>query len=274
MNRIDIQRNPFLEEVLANLPRILSMVDLETANETYGSCDRRYWAWCYTDYQNGTYQGLCHGIARLVASDLWPYKTNETEPLSIVKACFNGASKIIRSNGSFEEAFPNEGSYCVTALVAFDLLCAADLLRDKVTAKEISEWLKIISPMIDYLVQHDENHAIISNHLATAVAALLRWHKITNENHVEKRALYLLDRIFTHYSDEGWFLEYDGADPGYQTLCMYYLQDAHNTRPDLEIGPKLKRAKEFITYFLHPDGSFGGNYGSRGTSFFYPAGQQ
>ena len=27
-------------------------------------------------------------------------------------------------------AFPNEGSYCVTALVAFDLLCAADLLRD------------------------------------------------------------------------------------------------------------------------------------------------
>ena len=65
---IDIQRNPFLEEVLANFSRILSMVDLETANETYGSCDGDIKAWCYTDYQNGTYRGLCHGIARLVAS--------------------------------------------------------------------------------------------------------------------------------------------------------------------------------------------------------------
>ena len=84
MNRIDIQRNPFLEEVLTNLPRILSMVDLETANKPM---DR-----VIGDIGLGViqiikmvYRGLCHGIARLVASDLWPYKTNETEPLSIVK---------------------------------------------------------------------------------------------------------------------------------------------------------------------------------------------
>ena len=77
------------------------------------------------------------------------------------------ASKIIKANGSFEEAFPNEGSFCVTALVAHDLLSAADLMKDFVSNSEISEWLQIISPMIEYLVKHDENHAIISNHLAT-----------------------------------------------------------------------------------------------------------
>ena len=25
-----------------------------------------------------------------------------------------------------------------------------------------------------------------------------------------------------HQSEEGWFKEYDGADPGYQTLCLLF----------------------------------------------------
>ena len=34
----------------------------------------------------------------------------------------------------------------------------------------------------------------------------------------------------------------------------------------------LQRSLAFLWHFAHPDGSFGGHYGSRNTRFYYPAG--
>ena len=75
-----------------------------------------------------------------------------------------------------------------------------------------------------------------------------------------------------HQSEEGWFKEYNGADPGYQSLCMYYMADIHIQRPDLKLLKALQKSIQFLCYFAHPDGSFGGVYGSRCTRFYYPAG--
>jgi len=32
-----------------------------------------------------------------------------------------------------------------------------------------------------------------------------------------------VQQIYDHQSREGWYEEYGGADPGYQTLCTFYL---------------------------------------------------
>ena len=34
----------------------------------------------------------------------------------------------------------------------------------------------------------------------------------------------------------------------------------------------IRRSIKFLQYFAHPDGSFGGHYGSRCTKFYYPSG--
>ena len=67
-------------------------------------------------------------------------------------------------------------------------------------------------------------------------------------------------------------MEYQGADQGYQTLCTYYMADIHQLRPDWELLESLRRSIQFLWYFAHPDGAFGGLYGSRCTRFYYPAG--
>ena len=67
-------------------------------------------------------------------------------------------------------------------------------------------------------------------------------------------------------------MEYEGADPGYQSLCTYYLADLHHLRPDLELQDSLTRSVRFLCHFAHPDGSFGGVYGSRNTRFYFPGG--
>ena len=264
--------DPYLDEIHRNLPRLLALFDSDQTSISYGMGDRYYWAWGLIDFGNATFQGAAHGMARLWRAGLWPYSTSKQQFVTRINELFIGAERLTRKDGSLEEAFPHEGSFCVTALVAFDLLCALDLLHTEVGDAQGKNWQMTIARFIGYLKKADETHAMISNHLATAVAALLRWHQLAGDNEAELKAKRLLDRILSNQSEEGWFKEYEGADPGYQTLCTYYLADVHHLRPDLGLLEPLRRSIQFLWYFAHPDGSFGGLYGSRCTRFYYPAG--
>ncbi len=264
--------NPYIEQINQTLPRLLAFYDQDITSSSFGMGDRYRWAWGLIDFGNGSYQGAVNGLAYLWKNDLWKYPTKKSVFLNRIDSLFSAAGSLTYSDGSLEEAFPHEGSYCVTALVAFDLLCAAELLQDEVDKNVYGKWITIIEPMIDYLIKADETHALISNHLATAVAALVRWKKQTNQDKAENKAKELINRILANQSSEGWFKEYDGADPGYQTLCTYYLADVHINRPDYQLLLPLIRSVKFIWHFAHPDGSFGGIYGSRSTRFYFPAG--
>lgn len=267
-----MENAPYRQQILQVLPRMIALFDTDRTSNSYGMGDRYYWAWGLIDFGNGTFQGAAHGFARLWSHGLWPYATSREKFIQRIDALFQGAARLTRKDGSMEEAFPNEGSFCVTALVAFDLLSALDLLQSEIDRSTFVRWLDTIRPMIGYISVNDETHAIISNHLATAVAALVRWHRLTQERSAETRARQLLDRILRHQSHEGWFKEYEGADPGYQSLCTYYLADVHQLRPDWKLLEPLRISVQFLWHFAHPDGSFGGVYGSRCTRFYYPAG--
>ena len=264
--------NPYLHDLHAVLPRLLALFDGDATSSSVGMGDRFHWAWGLTDFGNGTFQGAVHGFARLWHHGLWPYPTSRKRFLARIDQLFQAAGVLTRAEGSLEEAFPHEGSFCVTALVAFDLLCAMDLLGQEVEPDIQRRWREIIRPMIGYLIRREETHAFISNHLATAVAALARWNAMSPDPGAEKKAEILLQAILEHQSTEGWFLEYEGADPGYQSLCTYYLADVHRLRPDWKLLEPLRRSIQFLWHFAHPDGSFGGLYGSRCTRFYCPAG--
>lgn len=264
--------NPYFSQIEQTLPRLLALFDKDSTGASYGMGDRFHWAWGLIDFANGTMQGAAHGFSTLWTNNLWPYPTSKTQFLQLINSIFQATKKITRKNGSLEEAFPNESSFCVTSLVAFDLLCTFKHLKDSLLDETAKEWLSIIEPLISFTLRNDEKHGLISNHLATAAAALLRWHDITKSEIAEKRAIQLLSKIFDNQSSEGWFKEYQGADPGYQSLCTYYLADIYINRPDLMDINKLKKSIVFLSYFAHPDGSFGGIYGCRNTRFFYPSG--
>jgi hypothetical protein len=267
-----LRQNPYLLETSYNLPRVLSLFDSDPTSESFGLGDRYFWAWGLTDFGNATFQGCTHGLSRLWVSGLWPYDSSEDSFAKRIQSIFAGTKFLTRKDGSLEEAFPNEGSYCVTALVAFDLLVTIDLLSEKMSDSLKQEFVEIVRPLIAYLKKSDETHAIISNHLSTAVAALSRWDILVGDPKALRKAEHLLDRILNNQSEEGWFMEYEGADPGYQSLCLHYLVDVHLQRRDLNLLEPIRRSIKFLQYFAHPDGSFGGHYGSRCTKFYYPSG--
>ena len=250
----------------------MSLFDCDKTNRSFGLGDRFFWAWGLTDFANGTYQGCTHGLARLWVSGLWPYDSCEDSFIEKIESLFVGAKFLTRKNGSLEEAFPNEGSYCVTALVAFDFLVTLDLLSHKISVSMRDEFVETIRPMVNFLIKSDESHAIISNHLATAVAALVRWDSLIGDTKALAKAETLLGRLLNNQSEEGWSKEYEGADPGYQTLCLHYLSDLHLQRKEMNLFEPIAKSIRFLLYFAHPDGSFGGHYGSRCTRFYYPSG--
>ncbi len=268
----DVNReNTYLKLIDNNLSRILSMFDSNIISATYGYGDRYFWGWKLIDFANGSYQGIAHGLARLVANNLLPESMSHEKVLSLIHSIFLATQKMMRKNGSLEEAFPYEASFCVTALVAFDLLGAIDCLSNRLSVEKKECYLKIIRPMIHFLKKSDETHGVISNHLATAAAALYKWQKLTHDGSDEKAKMFL-GRILDNQSKDGWFLEYEGFDAGYQTLCTYYLADIYLTTQDPTLLDSLKRSIKFLKHFIHPDGSLGGVYCSRNTRFYYPAG--
>ena len=254
------------------IPRLLASYNVDQASPVYGQGDRYRWAWKLIDFGNGTFQGAANGLARLLVADLLPPYLSPESVMRRIDAMFYGADTLRRDDGSMEEALPYEASFCVTALVAYDLLTAIELLQEKwISQEQHTKWLAVVRPMIHFLHITDETHGFISNHLATASVALYKWHVLTGEGD-DSRGWFFLKRILEQQSDEGWFREYEGADPGYQTLCTYYLADLLRLRPDLPLAEPLAASIRFLWYCAHPDGSFGGYYGSRNTRFYVPSG--
>jgi hypothetical protein len=101
---------------------------------------------------------------------------------------------------------------------------------------------------------------------------LLRVAEITGRAEFRKAAETRLREVLDWQSDEGWFDEYGGADPGYQTVTIDSLLTCRALLGAAWLDEPIRRAVAFCRLFLHPDDSYGGEYGSRGTYHFYPHG--
>lgn len=265
------QKNPYLVQTYATLPRLLACFEQDPTSPQFGVGDRLRWAWKLSDFTNGTFQGAAHGLARLVNAGLLPTWLDEQRVVERILSILRAIRSIRRADGSLEEAFPGEASYCVTALVAYDSLCALELLESRIDQAVSKELVDSLAPLIRFVLANRESHATITNHLATAAAAIIRWERISGQN-TGGAGDALVAEIISMQSAEGWFPEYEGPDPGYQSLAMTYLADINDIRPDLGLSAPLQRAAEFLAYCVHPDGSFGGLYGARNTRICHPAG--
>lgn len=259
--------NKYKEILAACLPRVWAQYDIDPCSQRKGYGDRSFWAWKTKDFSNATLQGGVHALAAAVELDL---VDNPDRVIQFIHTFVMALPDMAEKNGSLCEAYPLEHSFCVTALGAFDALSAARILKSRLPAGMLDKWLDAVAPLMQFIMENDEEHAIISNHLATAAAACSLWNYFTEKG--ADRADELLQCILKHQSLEGWYLEYEGPDPGYQTLCTYYLFSLYQTTGNKELLVSLEKSATFLKHFVHPDGTIGGLYGSRNTEVYYPGG--
>jgi len=258
------------------MPRALTELDRDPFSLTYGCFDREYWAWATKDFANFDLQ---RAIYPLTLAYLQPFPGNRWHGSARlkdwIKASFAHCERVQHANGSFDHHYPNEFSVVGVSFplaeigLAFMMLDAAGEL----SPSERQRWIAFFARCAGFLCKVDETHGFISNHRLGAVCGLHIAATLTGEARFKRRGEEILATVVANASSEGWPLEYTGADPGYQTLDTNFMAHYFRLTGDQNFLERLVLPSlEFLIYFFHPDGSVGGEYGSRNCPLYYPGG--
>jgi len=259
---------PIRTQINSKLYHMLSCLDRDPLSKTYGCFDRLYWGWKLKDYADITLQRMVYPTTKiLLENDMLDKKH-----LEWVLASIKYISNKLHTDGSIDQAFFGEHSHAATGFLLFDITNLYILIKDLLSKDEKKLFIYIFKKMGGYLLKYDERHGLISNHLLGVAASLINVYFILKDEQYKLKAFEYINRVLDNQSDDGYFIEYEGADPGYQSLGIYYLSSIYKKYPTEKIKNSLYKAVEFISYFIHPDGSYGGEYGSRNTEILYIGG--
>jgi hypothetical protein len=263
----------YRDAALAEAWRLSSLVDRNPLSATRGSFSRTHWAWKFDDFPYPRMQEGVYGLVRLFELRQPGSAFFESPDVACWIAWgFEYWASRQHRNGAFDEAYPYEQCLAATAFTGFYLGHAYVRHRDRLAQALRLRIERALRRAADWLCRNDETHAVLSNHLAAAVASLEIAGRIAGNEQYSKRARFFLDRILRHQSPDGWMKEYDGADVGYGAQGFFYLATYWKMTGCPDTLEALRRFAQFLWYFIHPDGTIGGEYTSRNTEFYYPAG--
>ncbi len=260
-------RRLYAEAALAQIPRLLGAIDRNPYRTTYGCMDRQFWHYRTADFPSEMYQEGALVLAQVYRFEL-PGNHWQGEPRlrELAVAAIRYAARSAHSDGSCDDYYPFERALGAAVFSLQATTRAYQLLE--LDDPQLVAWF---CRRAGWLIDNDESGRL-ANHQALAAVALHRVFEITGDDRYRHAAQQRMRRLLSWQSEEGWFDEYGGADPGYQTVTIDCLAKYRAATEVSWIDEPLARAVKFSRAFLHPDGSYGGPYGSRGTMHFYPHG--
>jgi hypothetical protein len=95
---------------------------------------------------------------------------------------------------------------------------------------------------------------------------------LTDDQGIKDALENKVSRFCSLQNAEGWFAEYGGADLGYLSTTLYFLAEYWRMSGDQRAWDACAGIVDFAQYFIHQDGSAGGQYGSRNTEYFLLSG--
>lgn len=259
--------------VINLIPRMLSLLDRDRNSPTHGCLDRPYWHYkVASDFPSAIYQQGALVLALIFKKD-FPgniYYQN-VQIAEYAKASMVFWKNIQNKDGSFNEWFPCERSHVATAFTAYAVSEAYLTLGEAMAEWREREEISFALIKAGRWLGKNYDRAV-ANHTAGAVAALHNIYLISGDDYFRKSCQKNIDILLENQSNEGWFREYGGADIGYLSVTVDFLAKYYQKSKDEKIRGSLGKALDFMKYFLHPDGSSGGEYGSRNTKYLLPHG--
>ena len=256
-----------LEEALSYIPKIIELLDRNPVSKTYGCFDRQFWHYRTSDFPSGMYQEYVLPLA-LVYRYSFPGNPYFQEPRikEWVIAGMDYSRRFAHSDGSCDDYYPFEKAL---GAAAFSLYAASESYL--LLGLDEPRLLEFLNKRAAWVMKSGETGRL-SNHHALVGLCLWNMFLLTGDEKFQKADHEKIQKVLSWQSKEGWFPEYEGCDPGYLSICVDFLAKYYQKSQDQELIEPLERAVRFMTHFLHPDGSYGGEYGSRNTFHFFPHG--
>ncbi|MBN2293622.1 MAG: hypothetical protein JXM70_14430 [Pirellulales bacterium] len=268
-SRDPAMRLHYAKHALAAVPRLLGAIDRNPYRETYGCLDRQFWHYRTAAFPSEMYQEGALPLALAFSTEMpdnrW-FQCQRVRELAV--AAIHYAARSSRADGSCDDYYPFE-----RALGAAVFSLQATTRAYQVLELDDGEILAWFQRRADWIIDNDESGRL-TNHHALAALGLLRVADISGQDKYRMAAEEKIGTVLDWQHDEGWFDEYGGADPGYQTVTIDSLAKIRRESENTALDDSLGRAVRFAREFLHPDSSYAGEYGSRGTYHFYPHGME
>ncbi len=262
-----MNRDLFARKALGQIPKILTLLDRNPHSPTYGCFDRSFWQYKVIDFPSGMSQEFVLPLALVydLEIDSNPYYRKPMIRQWVEAGILYGA-KTAHGDGSCDDYFPFERAL---GAAAFSLLAAIDSYM--ILGLDNPIILNFFQKRADWLAHHQESGRL-TNHQALIVLSLELLSRLLKTDRWNTSKQKRLETVLSWQNQEGWFQEYEGFDPGYQTLTISCLARIYDLNPSSPLKDAIAKAIILTTYFIHPDGSFGGEYTSRNTYNFFPHG--
>jgi hypothetical protein len=261
-------RSLLVESVVAQVPRLLGLQCRVPAMRACGLFDRAYWNYAVVPFPNARMQEASLTLALLFALR---HPENPYADRAALRTCALSGMRawagIQLRSGAFNDLYPREHSYVATAFSGYAVAEAARILggdsldgavRDALL--RCGHWLARAKP------------SPVANQVCGAAAALAAMGALLGDEGFSRRARELVRGAAERQSPEGWLPEYGGPDIGYLSVAVDYLGKYYSLSNDSVAAAVAGRALDFLEHFVHPDGSAGGEYGSRSTEYLLPDG--
>jgi hypothetical protein len=252
---------------------MLSEIDRDSNSKTFGNFDREYWGWKFRDFPLGMLQTAVYPLALL-----WrypfpgnPYYGNQ-QLLDWIIAAIEQTLSHQHSNGAFDAFAPNEQDISTTLGIMYGLSETFRIIRTEMSALQIRQFLISLRKACDFSLKREEEHGFITNHRGYFALTMLNSYELLENKDYLHCAEEIVQSILSNQSEEGWYLEYEGPDPGYESLGLFYLAVYWLRTGARSVLESLRKCVDFYAYCVHPNGSIGGIYGSRHTHLYCPGG--
>ncbi len=262
------ERNCYAQAGLSQMPHILGLVDRNPYSPTFGCFDRSYWHYKTMPFPSGMYQEFVLPLA-LVHRYSFPggeHYYQQGRLREIVAGGIRFAETSAHSDGSCDDYFPYERAL---GAVSFSLYAMTESYQ--ILGFNEPDMRAFFAKRGRWLMDYQESGRL-SNHQALCLLALYNVHMITGDDAFLEGVRHRIDVLMDWQSDEGWFPEYEGCDPGYLSGTIDFLTKYLRKSADQSVAEPIRAAIRFAAQCVHPDGSYGGEYGSRNTHAMFPTG--
>lgn len=243
------------------LPRILTQISRDRNLPLSGCGDRNYWHYKIRDFSSLIIQQA--GYAAYKAIGFVDYPETSLRQIAADSCMFwNQRATMFRA---FEEYYPWEEGY---PPLAFSTLATAKLVSEQVV--ELERVLPGLNIAAHQLLSRFEPQA--TNQQAAGLAALCYIRKLVPELVPSEKLEEIIEKTLACQNDEGWFMEYGGADLGYLSVTMDCLWDAYDATGDERFVRAASRALLFIARFLQLSPRGIGMHNARNTDYLVPYG--
>jgi hypothetical protein len=267
-------RHVYLERALSQIPRILSLLDRNPFSPTFGSFHRPYWLDKTSDYPDALAQFSVQSLAIVYAQDM-PGNVYFRQPKirDWTIAGLEYWARVQHGDGSFDEFYPYERGWAgPTAFTCFAAIEAVRHLGDDLPSDARERVLSAIRRAASFIAAGESEEDHLANHHAIATMTVWKAYELLKDPALKEGFERLWQGFLRYQQPEGWSIEYDGVDPGYLSATVSFLGKVYQTHPTPEMLDVLRSAVEFASYFVYPNGYYGGSMGSRQTLHFYPHG--